>query len=281
MGFSERYGFQPKKVFQIEGVDEELSNGLWNIVYEFLQPYYLNDFEDLFKKVWIENLDQRLEAVPMYSTLEYIPQKCLLKLSGVFEKLPWFKKYDLVEFILNIENNGLIMDSRGAPRRNYIKKMTQNILIKHNSAYRLVNWQFIPITNDQEIISIENLSGQKEKFEPVKVHFEKALSFLSDKEAPDYENTIKETVSAIESTLKIIFNLPEGTIGKALPMAEKEGLIGSEFKTIITSLNRFSNTKGIRHGDTEISEIDFATAKYFIVSGSAMINYLIEKNPLN
>ena len=111
------------------------------------------------------------------------------------------------------------------------------------------------------------------------IHLTKAIDLLSDKQNPDFRNSIKESVSAVESTARVITG--ENTLGKALNKLESKGLeINNQLKTGFDKIYAYSNDKssGIRHAIISApTEPDFADAKYMLVSCSAFINYLISK----
>lgn len=50
----------------------------------------------------------------------------------------------------------------------------------------------------------------------VKTHLRRALELLSDRENPDYRNSIKEPISAVESLSKVIAEKSNASLSKAL-----------------------------------------------------------------
>lgn len=77
---------------------------------------------------------------------------------------------------------------------------TCNEVLKHNmSGFRFIGGLLAPITNDQEIVSIEQVLNVAESLAPVNLHLKTALDRLSDKPDPDYRNSVKESISAVES----------------------------------------------------------------------------------
>ena len=148
------------------------------------------------------------------------------------------------------------------------------------SGYRFINTQFVPITNDQEIASINEASKNNTEYKTVSAHFNKALELLSDKKVPDFSNSIKESISAIESYFKVFYNNPNIKFGDALNNLEKDHNLDKLIKESINKIYAFSNNVGaIRHGlkPGETSDkITLAEAKYMLVTCSAFINYLKE-----
>jgi len=115
--------------------------------------------------------------------------------------------------------------------------------------------------------------------EGANIHLTNALELISDKKSPNYRNSVKESISAVESTCRIITG--ENTLGKALNKLESKGLnLNNQLKNGFDKIYAYTNDKnnGIRHAIvTSPTEPDFADAKYMLISCSAFINYLITK----
>lgn len=47
-------------------------------------------------------------------------------------------------------------------------------------------------------------------------HLSAALSLLADRTSPDYRNSIKESISAVEAVASVISRTPNATLGDAL-----------------------------------------------------------------
>ena len=146
------------------------------------------------------------------------------------------------------------------------------------SGYRFVQNYIVPIVDNLEINEIEtaidsDLLGAKR-------HITNSLESLSDRENPDYINSIKESISALESTMNIISNKKNVPLNKAiqnLPFEINKNLRQGFIKIYSWT----SSADGIRHGVTNEKIISsFAEAKYMLVTCSAFINYLIEKGNL-
>ena len=76
------------------------------------------------------------------------------------------------------------------------------ILEEENSGYRVIAEIFVTITNEVELSAVEETLFSP--FDVVEKHIKKALSLYSDRLHPDYENSIKESISAVESMCCII-----------------------------------------------------------------------------
>lgn len=153
-----------------------------------------------------------------------------------------------------------------------------NLFEREFVGYRFVNRKITPITNQQEAESIENAVNSP--YKDVNNHLDKALILLSDREHPDYPNSIKESITAVEALALIITGADRGqaTLGKMLGELENDGVkIHPALKDAFNKLYGYtSDAKGIRHaGKLDGSDATFEEAKYMLVSCSAFVNYLI------
>ena len=147
--------------------------------------------------------------------------------------------------------------------------------------YRFVDNKIMPISDSIEIDSIEECLGNKLK--PVTEHISKANKFLADRTHPDYENSIKESISAVEAMCEIITGLTgkEATLGNMLKKLEDKGIeIHKGLKSAFNILYGYtSDANGIRHaGDIGGPFSTFEEAKFMLVTCCAFINYLTALN---
>ena len=150
---------------------------------------------------------------------------------------------------------------------------------KEYVGYRFVAGEITPITNSLEIQEIEQAC--QIPFEGAHVQLQKALGFLSDREHPDYKNSIKESISAVESVCETIVGSENGaTLGKAVKHLEEHGLkIHSSLREGISKLYGYAcDQGGVRHGEGEVeSTVTFEEAKLMMVTCSAIVNYLVSE----
>lgn len=112
-----------------------------------------------------------------------------------------------------------------------------------------------------------------------KSHFNRALLLLSNREQPDYRNSIKESISAIESLCKKISGNEKGTLGYCLKTIEEKGHIHPAMKRAFMQLYGYTSDQGgIRHALMDDSEEPtLEEARYMLVICSAFSNYLVSK----
>lgn len=279
LSFSQRIGKTPiSKVMQIESIDEDLKNTLWNTYSEYLFTPIINslgDYRIIFTDAIWHNFFKK--------TLDIKPLKFKESLYSFFfsPETEWYKIYDFIEFsskyLLAFSKREGIYNKYS----NFIDK-TNQILKKENSAYRFINGVIAPITNSYEI---QELLEAIEKVIPftslngVNVHLTTSLKFLSYKPIPDYRNSIKESISAVEVIAKVISKEENDTLGKTLSkIKENIGLNGALQKGFKEIYGYTNGDGGIRHALMEGDlSCDFEDAKYMLVACSAFVNYLIGK----
>ena len=178
-------------------------------------------------------------------------------------------------------------DSRGFEYYNPYDKCYQStslfqvvngFLEREYIGYRFVDGLLTPITDDIEIDAINQAINTK--YEPVYIHLSKANKLMADRSSPDYENSIKESISAVEALCEILTEIKgkEATLGKLLKTLDDKGIeIHAGLKSAFNVLYGYtSDANGIRHaGNIGGPASTFEEAKYMLVSCSAFINYLI------
>ena len=159
---------------------------------------------------------------------------------------------------------------------NDLEKLFNSLFEKECVGYRFINFMATRLTNEEEIKSIE--SSLHTKYDACNKSIEKAFNYLYDREKPDYENSVKESISAIEGMCNIINGTRGKTLGDALKELEKNGvLIHSAMKEAFNKLYGYTSDKsGIRHNGGIDENTSFEEAQYMLVSCSAFLNYLIE-----
>jgi hypothetical protein len=104
-----------------------------------------------------------------------------------------------------------------------------------------------------------------------------ALDHLSDRASPNYRDSIKESVSAVEAICSIIDG-SKATLGTALKKIKDKIGLHSALEEAFSKLYGYaSNADGIRHALLDESNLDFEDAKFMLVACSGFINYLVVK----
>jgi hypothetical protein len=143
------------------------------------------------------------------------------------------------------------------------------------SAYRFVDGLMSRITDEVEVAEVDAaLAGPRG---PVRTHLRRALELLSDRESPDYRNSIKESISAVESLVATVAG-EKGTLGQLIKKLEDEIGLHPALRTAFGSLYGYtSDEDGIRHAILESETVGFEDAKFFLVVCSAFVNFVESK----
>lgn len=283
MRFSQRAGITPAgKLVQIESIDLDLTNSLWSALStdywgrfdrvkwihgtrsDYISASNLNN---LFKSLWLHYFKRPIDTIP---TLFHDTNGGLEILRRYFFSAQWYEIYDFIEFV----------SEYGPPanKDSFISRCNV-FLERENSAYRFVGGRISEISSTDEINEIEDAISQSMPYYGVRQHLSSAISMLSDRTNPDYRNSIKESISAVESLCKTISGQEKATLGAALKAMESKGVMHPALKSAFSSLYGYTNdAEGIRHALMEESSLTSADARFMLISCSAFINYVIASN---
>jgi hypothetical protein len=268
MSFSIRQGYKSNDTtIQSESISEDLRNSIWNVLdLTIWQPalysmYNLggSQFTMFCTSLWFEYFKQPIDKMP-----DNINQR-LAFIRSYFFGCKWYEVYDLIEFILNHFDN-------------YKSKEEMNTILEREfSGYRYVGDCITPLTSEEEIKAVSDAVNSDE-FSGVKVHLQTALNLFSNRQSPDYRNSIKESMSAVESILRVIADNSNAKLVAVLKKLSKDNKIHPALESAFTSLYGYtSDAEGIRHSLLDDSSLGPEDARFFLVSCSAFINYLKAK----
>ena len=278
MKFSQRIGRAPRsKLVQREAIDIELKNSLWSVA-AFLywdsfrgpQDRYgdlTNEVREsslwpMVFKMWLFHFKLPVDTIDKYW------EQCLTRIRSYFFKADWYEVFDFLEFC---------RDHGPEASREDFEKSCNTFLERENSAYRFVEGKVSEITSQAEIDAVESAIGGAAAYPGVTVHLERALQHLSSRTNPDYRNSIKESISAVESLAKRISGEEHATLGQALKELEKTHSLHPALKNAFSSLYGYtSDASGIRHALMEEHTLEQADARLMLVCCSAFINYVID-----
>ncbi len=288
-GFSDRYNIKSENtIIQVKEFDNRTRIQIQNMLSEIYQEVYMyntywgnEDIQDFFRfiqgTVYAELVDTR-RKIDDDSIWEMINNTILSD------------EYDDVLTVMEAMVqywDGYMRDSRGFEYYNpydncyqstSLFQVVNEFLKREYIGYRFVDGQLTPITDDIEIEAITQAINTK--YEPVYIHLSKANKLMADRNNPDYENSIKESISAVEALCEILTEIKgkEATLGKLLKTLDDKGVeIHAGLKSAFNVLYGYtSDANGIRHaGNIGGPASTFEEAKYMLVSCSAFINYLI------
>src|SRR6185295_5273662 len=137
----------------------------------------------------------------------------------------WWQVYDFVDFVVaNVADDwrGILVQE--------LNKRLQN----ENSAYRVIGSQLLEITDGHEISELE--TAIEETTPLVRVHLTQAMALLSDRTSPDFRNSIKEAISAVEATCQWISGKKGATLADCLRALKTSGPMHPAFEQALTKL---------------------------------------------
>ena len=250
-------------------MDYDLRSRLWNALcthyWDRLEEAPSGSFRlnDLIVKLWHDYFKRPID------TMGHMWGDIYLQIRQYYFECKWYEVYDFIEFVAN--NDG------EKARLAVFMDACNSILEQELSAYRFVHGKITQITSEEEIAEIEEALETPIKL--VNEHLKTALDLLADRKSPDYRNSIKESISAVEALCRLITKDPNATLGQALKVVrEKVGLHPALEKAFSSLYGYTSSAEGIRHALLEEPNLDFEIAKFMLVSCSGFINYLISKS---
>src|SRR6266536_1786074 len=275
MLFSQRQGLKPvQKALQVDAIDDQLRSGLWNC----LMVTYFNNFSgsgsplapmalrgsnlhSLFVGYWHSLLKR-----PLDNMHDSFSQACN-EIREVFFRCEWNEVYDFIEFTA---------DNGPEEFADQFRDLCNSVLERENSGYRFVSKQIMQITDTAEIASIQAALAAANPIASVKTHLETALSLLSDRKKPDFRNSIKESISAIEALARKVSSNPKATLGDALKVLESKNCLHGALKNSLSALYGYtSDAQGIRHAMLDVPTLTYGDAKFMLVSCTAFVNFIL------
>ena len=108
---------------------------------------------------------------------------------------------------------------------------------------------------------------------PIRSQWLKAKNFIYAP-APDYENSVKESICAIESTLMVLLGEPASTLGKLIKRAD----LDPDIERLVSQAYGYTSNRGfVRHGGTTPSTLTRLEAEFFLEFAATCIVYITSK----
>lgn len=274
LSFSQRMGLTPKEFpLQVDSLDKATRMDIWNVFYRNFcisnHCHYLSQLrpeEGVFWEIIWSNFFGK--DLSLLDDLRELYEK--IRSFIVNDKIQWYRVLDLCEFIIQIPMK----------KTESFGKFLDMVFIKNNVAYRVIGSEISPITDDQEIKAIKTAMALPDKLSGARTHISTALQLLSDRENPDYRNSIKESISAVESICKILAKDEHADLASAVKALRKKGfsLHGGLEQGLLKIYGYTSDQGGIRHAMIEEGNIvTQEDALFMLVSCSAFCHYLQQK----
>ena len=298
-GFSDRNGINTvSSIIQYDDFDERTRIVLHNkmkIAFGQINIGITSTFPHSWRDLHLNVLEEVycIDITKLMSEDElYISQMFDLYIESTIKNDTYDSVLTLIEYIFNLTEKFFVHRQNLIDYDDYIpesetsghyrqyqfneKDFINAIFEQENIGYRFVNDRIVKMVDKVEIEEIEQAC--KNEFDGCRVHIQKAVDFLADREAKDYKNCIKESISAVESICQIITGNSKATLSETLKGLEDKGIvIHSALKSAFSKLYGYTSDEGgVRHAEGMfVSNVTFEEAKFMLVSCSAFVNYLI------
>lgn len=151
-----------------------------------------------------------------------------------------------------------------AQRREYVAELYDDVLLELRRIQRHApssrNWG-----KANEVLADE--------LTPIRTQWLKAKNFIYSA-SPDFENCVKESISAVESCLMVLLKEPNGTLGKIIKRAN----LDPDIERLISQAYGYASNKTfVRHGGTSASTLTKYEAEFFLEFAASAIIYISHK----
>jgi len=212
MTFSERQRLKQRRLLQTDSIDAALRNRLWNVLSALL-PSYREGYPfsrqpdaqlcDFCRGLWHNFFKAPIDLIPQW------PNEAAVEIRKYYFKCPWNEVYDFIEFVLPKTSWAYNLASS--------TQQVNKVLESELSAYRIVAGRVVPISSEQEAQAVEKTIEQtRGPYSNSAEHLQQAVNLLARKPVPDFRNSIKESISAVEAISAVITGDTKATLGDAL-----------------------------------------------------------------
>ena len=283
-GFSERKGLiQFSDIVQTDSLNDRTRNKIYSAIQDIFTSLDSNmvGLKNKFCEYFYEEILSLTKNHIPRSHNSYCPYDYGKIFESIYEMIlsyDYNEVFDLIEGMIKTFN---YVDDKNPFKINHKEDIFINrinsIFVNENVNYKIINGLITDIVGKEEINSINETINNSDKV--VSNHFKKALELLY--KTKDYDNSIKESITAVESICQIITGNNKATLGDGLKKLKED--IHHALKTAFEKLYGYtSDANGIRHANG-IGEGNstFSEARYMLISCSAFINYLKEQCNIN
>ena len=255
--FSQRKGLKPMPSLQKEEWDTLTTNAVWNSVDFIIQSAHAHNCPEAknFNLASLQEINLRLLGQPsdeFYNVYEPgmdVPNRVKNSPYRAFYfNATTHERLDFIELLLS--GNGAKSARGNGLRRDYTKLFNARFEY-HRIAYRIIDGQVTDITDEQERKAVEEAVQHS-------THITKALTLLSDRSNPDFENSIKESILAVEEVCKEITGKPKATLADCLRVIDDKAPMHAAFKEALTKLYGYTSDEGgIKHAGLSGGDVAF------------------------
>lgn len=211
--------------------------------------------------------------------------------TAALQALPWQKVYDFCERLHSqLPNQVGWEDNYGnyteriarADSQAYIAAEVQRLFFEEGLAYEFTDGAVrrqgrkhtVELASKSQVVlgAAELISARQ--------HFEKALQFFRHPTKPDYQNSVKEAVCAVEATGKTLFPMAKAaTLGDLIKWLGSTTLVvvPKALCQTLTGIYAFRNgAEGVAHGASTGGKVSAEVAEYVLGVCASQIIYLVD-----
>jgi len=271
--FAQRFGYRPKPIaLDADDIPKSLKNGLWNTIdLSFFETIargssgfgvpFDSKFRGICEKLWHQFFQLRLDEIPDN------PYHARDEIRNYYDQFEFVDLYRFLEFLTRLESPRF--QKGGA----VFGRSCNSIFQRELAAFRFADRTLVKVIGKEEIAEISGAITSSST--SVGTHIRRASELLTQ-QGPDYRNSIKESISAVESAVQFVTG--KKTVGIARPLKA----IADEFEFHPALRDGFeklyaftSDAEGIRHALLDEKGLSQEDARYMLVSCSAFANYLV------
>lgn len=271
-GFAERIGKRAaRSVIQSDDLDDETRNGLWNVT-NAVRTQLDDDARrrsspagsQLVAAIWAWVFGKPTDEQPADYKIWNVIKETILRGE-------WIDALDLIEDVVKrleqFASQSFVDDVTGV-----YNQIFEQFLV----GYRFIGAEITPIDSGADANAVDTAIEDSTSIKGARRHLERAVELLASRQDPDYANSIKESISAVESVCRAVTG--EATLGGALKKLKGAGVkIHPALEQAWSKMYGWtSDEDGIRHGGIEAADADQSLAKYVLITCSAFVSHIIE-----
>lgn len=274
--FSQRYEYEGfPECLKLNELSIKLRKELWESIFKELKIFNINpsrakiNWYYIFRELYIGYFQSEIEQYDFSSFSSQLKkfikeEECHRVLSLIEILSNEIQKKDLPN---RIQNDMVLR----------LQKIFENNLAAYTLIFESSKWQFFPAANEYETKVIRLVLEKTEnKFKISKDHLLKAAKFLNE---GLFLDAIRESISGVEATTKVVLNDQKITLGDAIKrICEVINLHPAVQKSISAFYGFANDSSGIRHSKKpgeQIPEDERYFAQCFFGVSASFISYLI------
>jgi hypothetical protein len=253
---------------------KDISKELWVDLFNTLQRICSEVIrkEDLAEEIWMHFHHEPISDYPQTSWDDPMSIGQLVNYTReglVHEGLTCsVRVYDLIEFVYNT----IFFMQRN---RQSLQEDVNEDFARNFASVKMIDGFIAPISDEEQAREIG--MAMQGPLEDVNYQVRTALALLADREHPNYRDSVKNSISAVESLCKHVVGDSKATLEDALKKVGPTAVpIHPALKDAFRKLYAYAGDVA-RHGLMGSDSLDVEDARQMLVTCSAFIDYLVVK----